>query len=51
VVSQFIDAVTGSDPRLSNLAEASLCATLESLARESSRRGGLTLATPTSSAL
>lgn len=46
ITSQFVDAVTGSPAYRSNLAEASLCATLESLARESSRRGGVVLATP-----
>jgi predicted dehydrogenase len=40
VVDDFIAAVLEKDGAASNLAEASLCATLESLARESSRRGG-----------
>jgi predicted dehydrogenase len=46
VLDQFVDAVTGADGGEDNLAEAALCATLESLARESSRHGGRTLATP-----
>jgi hypothetical protein len=40
VVNDFIAAVLDGDGAASNLAEAALCATLESLARESSRRGG-----------
>jgi predicted dehydrogenase len=40
VVDDFVAAVREEDGAASNLAEASLCATLESLARESSRRGG-----------
>jgi predicted dehydrogenase len=46
VAREFIDAVMGTDTSEDNLAEASLCATLESLARESSRHGGRALATP-----
>jgi predicted dehydrogenase len=40
VVSQFVGEVTGAVRPDGNLAEASLCTTLESLARESSRQGG-----------
>jgi predicted dehydrogenase len=47
VVGQFLGEVTGSVPRDSNLAEASLCIVLESLARESSRQGGRAMAMPT----
>jgi len=46
VAGQFVDAVTGVATSEENLAEASLCATLESLARESSRQGGRALPTP-----
>jgi predicted dehydrogenase len=46
VASQFVGEVTGARPRAGNLAEASLCAILEGLARESHRRGGQTLAVP-----
>jgi len=46
VASQFVDAVMGAGAGEDNLAEASLCATLESLARASSRHGGRALATP-----
>jgi len=38
--------VTGTAPRDSNLAEARLCSVLESVARESSRRGGVSVAVP-----
>ncbi|MBI4637324.1 MAG: Gfo/Idh/MocA family oxidoreductase [Candidatus Rokubacteria bacterium] len=44
VAGRFLAEVTGAAPRGANLAEASLCVMLESLARESSRRGGETLA-------
>ena len=40
VVDRFVVAVQQGDPGAANLPEAALCATLESLARESSRRGG-----------
>jgi len=40
VVGQFVGEVTGAARPNGNLAEASLCTTLESLARESSRQGG-----------
>jgi len=46
VVDQFLGEVTGTAPRDSNLAEARLCSVLESLARESSRRGGVSVAVP-----
>jgi predicted dehydrogenase len=39
VAREFVAAVTGAAAREGNLGEASLCATLEALARESSRRG------------
>jgi predicted dehydrogenase len=39
VAREFIAAVTGAAAREGNLGEASLCAALEALARESSRRG------------
>jgi len=42
VAGQFVAAIEGGDGH-ANLAEASLCVVLESLARESSRRGGETL--------
>lgn len=47
VVGQFLGEVTGAMPRDSNLAEASLCLVLESLARESSRQDGRVIAIPT----
>jgi len=40
VVGQFVGEVTGMARPDGNLAEASMCTTLESLARESSRQGG-----------
>ena len=46
VASRFVDAVTGVASSDDNLAEASLCVTVESLARESSREGGRVLAVP-----
>ena len=46
VVAEFLGAVTGSLPRDGNLAEASRCLVLESLARESSRQGGRPMAIP-----
>jgi hypothetical protein len=51
VVDQFLAEVTGSAPRGSNLAEASVCVALHALAHESSRRGArsLPLAAPTAS--
>ncbi len=54
VAEDFLGSVNGSMPRGANLAEASLCIALETLARESSRRGGplsipsLTALTPSS---
>src|SRR5262245_13997307 len=39
VAANFVAAIHGRIPRTANLAEASLCVTLEALARESSRRG------------
>ena len=39
VADHFLAAINGAAPRAENLAEASLCAMLESLARESSRQG------------
>ena len=44
-VAQFLAALTRTPPR-SNLAEAWLCGVLESLARESSRRGGQPMVVP-----
>jgi predicted dehydrogenase len=44
-VAQFLDALTRTPPS-SNLAEAQMCGLLESLARESSRRGGQVMAVP-----
>jgi len=46
VAVRFLAAVTGHAPAAGNLGEASLCVTLESLARESSRRGEATLPLP-----
>jgi predicted dehydrogenase len=46
VVDEFVSAARAEDGAVSNLAEASLCATLESLARESSRRGGEPMPVP-----
>ena len=46
VVDQFLGEVMGTAPRDSNLAEARLCSVLESVARESSRRGGVPVAVP-----
>jgi predicted dehydrogenase len=54
VAEEFIAAATGRAPRQGNLAEASLCVALEALARDSSRRGGASLAvrrSPTGSPL
>jgi predicted dehydrogenase len=42
VADRFLTAINGAVPRAENLAEASLCATLVSLARESSRQGQTT---------
>jgi hypothetical protein len=42
VAGQFVAAIDGGNGH-ANLAEASLCVVLESLARESSQRGGETL--------
>jgi len=44
-IAQFLDAVTRTPPS-SNLTEARMCGVLESLARESSRRGGQVMAVP-----
>ena len=44
-IAQFLDAVTRTPPS-SNLAEARMCGVLESLARESSRRGGQVMTVP-----
>jgi predicted dehydrogenase len=43
VAESFIAAATGRAPRQGNLPEAWLCVTLETLARDSSRRGGARL--------
>ena len=45
VADRFLSEVAGA-PAGPNLAEATLCVMIESLARESSRRGGVTLAVP-----
>src|SRR6266850_3279272 len=45
-VHRFLGEVTGSVERNGNLAEARLCSMLESLARDSDRRGGRPLALP-----
>ena len=47
VLDQFVAEVTGRVPRDGNLAEASLCLLLETLARESSRQDGRWMAIPT----
>ena len=46
VVDRFVSEVKGETPPGSNFSEAVLCVTLESLARESSRRGGAELQLP-----
>src|SRR6185295_5930801 len=46
VLDEFLGEVTGAIPRNGNLAEASLCLVLESLARESSGHGGRTTPVP-----
>jgi predicted dehydrogenase len=46
VADEFLCEITSAAPSRANLAEAILCVTLESLARESSRRGGETLPLP-----
>ena len=46
VVGQFLGEVTGTTPRNGNLAEATYCLVLESVARESSRRGGQSMRIP-----
>lgn len=46
VAARFLAAMTGAAADTSNLDEASLCVALESLARESSRRGEETLPLP-----
>lgn len=46
VASGFIADVTGAGPRGANLAEASLCVTLQALARASSRKGGTVMDVP-----
>ena len=51
VADQFVAEATGAGTDGANLAEASLCVMLESLARESSRRDGETLPVPPASAL
>ena len=43
VAGAFLSEIAGEAPTGTNLAEASLCVMVESLARESSRRGGATL--------
>ena len=43
VADGFLSEIAGEAPTGTNLAEASLCVMVESLARESSRRGGATL--------
>ena len=43
VADAFLSEIAGEAPTGTNLAEASLCVMVESLARESSRRGGATL--------
>ena len=45
-VTRFLGEVTGTVERDGNLAEARLCSVLESLARDSDRRGGRPLALP-----
>lgn len=50
VAGQFVAEATGAGGDGANLAEASLCVLLESLARESSRRDGETLPVPPASA-
>ncbi len=45
-VNRFLGEVTGAVERDGNLAEARLCSVLESLARDSDRRGGQPLALP-----
>ena len=50
VAGQFVAEATGAGGDGTNLAEASLCVLLESLARESSRRDGETLPVPPASA-
>jgi hypothetical protein len=50
VAGQFVEA-TGTGGHGANLAEASLCVMLESLARESSRRDGETLPVPPAAVL
>ena len=46
VADQFLAEVTGRATERANLAEASLCVAVETLARESSRRGGVELPLP-----
>jgi predicted dehydrogenase len=46
VAEEFLSEVAGTAPAGRNLAEATLCATVDHLARESSRRGGATLPLP-----
>ena len=48
VARDFLGEVAGG-PRGSNLAEATLCASIEALSRESSRLGGATLSVPAAS--
>jgi predicted dehydrogenase len=47
VLDQFVGEISGRLPRDGNLAEASLCLLLETLARESSRQDGRRMALPT----
>ncbi len=46
VADRFLAEMNGATPSGANLREATLCATVESLARESSRRGGEALSLP-----
>ena len=46
VAGEFLSEVSGAAPSRANLAEATLCVTIESLARESSRLGGTPLPLP-----
>jgi len=50
VADRFVSAIAGAAPADDNLAEATLCATIESVARQSSVRGGELLALPAGSA-
>ena len=46
VADRFLAEAAGREPAGDNLAEAALCASIEALARESSRRGGAILPVP-----